>query len=116
MRAAIDAGEPERQRCPKVVLWRLSFCVVGGHAKAPPEFAPCTVHTNKIHPYCGAAVITRTSIGTRPWNPRPHNMSRETGRMPPVSPAGYSEDLRAQTHHKLRITNPSRAFQSPLAD
>jgi hypothetical protein len=30
-----------------VVLWRLSFRVVGGHTKAPPEFAPCTVHTNK---------------------------------------------------------------------
>jgi len=24
---------------PKVVLWRLSFRVVGGHTKAPPEFA-----------------------------------------------------------------------------
>jgi hypothetical protein len=83
---------------PKVVLWRLSFRVVGGYTKAPPEFAPCTVHTNKIRPYCGAAVITRSPIGTRPWNRRPHDMSRETGRMPPVSPAGYSEGLRAQTH------------------
>ena len=101
---------------PKVVLWRLSFRVIGGHTKAPPEFAPCTVHTNKIRPYCGAAVITRTPIGTRPWNPRPHDMSRETGRVPTVSLAGYSEGLRAQTHQKLRIANPSITFQLPLAD
>ena len=50
MCAAIDAGAPQRQRCPESGLWRLRFRVVGRYTDAPPEFAPCTVHTNKDSP------------------------------------------------------------------
>ena len=97
MCAAIDAGAPQRQRCPESGLWRLRSRVVGRYTDAPAHFAPCTVHTNKIRPYCDAAVFTQTPIGTRPWNwnPRPRDMSREAGRVPTVSPAGYSEGPRA---------------------
>jgi len=86
------------------------FRLVGGHTKALSEFAPCTpheydspllrrcrdhAHTDR-HPTLGLS-LTRVECH------RSHL-------------AGYSKGLRAQTRQKLRITNPSRAFQLPLPD
>jgi hypothetical protein len=101
----------------QVVLWRLRFRVIGGHAKTPSELRPmygAHEYDSPLLRLCRAHASTDRDPALEPSPARhePRDRSNANG----IPEAGYSEGLRAQIHQKLRITNPSTTFQLPLAD
>jgi hypothetical protein len=102
---------------PNSVYQPKALRVVGGHAKAPSELRPmCGAHEydSALLRLCRGRASTdrHPALEPSPARHEPRDRLNANG----LPQAGYPKALRAQTHQKLRNSNPSRASQLPLAD